>query len=186
MEAALGEHPLVRDCVVVVREEAPGERRLIAYFVSDEGKVTRDEDDAPAPSLVTRHSSLSSDLRRFLREKLPESMLPSAFVQLEALPLTAHGKVDRHALPAPDSSRPEVEAGFLAPRNAVELQLATIWEAALGIRPVGVRDNFFDLGGHSLLAVRVFAQIERIWGKNLPLVALFQAPTVEQTAAAGW
>jgi thioesterase domain-containing protein/acyl carrier protein len=109
-------------------------------------------------------------------------MMPSSLVYLQALPLTPGGKVNRLALPAPDGTRPELDEGFVAPRDALELQLANIWEKLLDIERIGVRDNFFDLGGHSLLAVRLFAQIEKLTGKKLPLVTLFQAPTVEQLA----
>jgi thioesterase domain-containing protein/acyl carrier protein len=109
-------------------------------------------------------------------------MVPAVVVLLEALPVTANGKVDRRALPAPDRSRPELEKAFIAPRDDLELQLAHIWEEVLGVRPVGVRDNFFELGGHSLLAVRLFALIEKRLGKKLPLTAIFQGATVEHLA----
>ena len=102
-------------------------------------------------------------------------MLPSAFVILSALPLTPNGKVDRLALPKPDQVRQEQEESFVAPQDDLEYQLARIWESILDIPSVGVKDNFFDLGGHSLLAVRLFAQIQKSFGKELPLTILFQA-----------
>ena len=161
IEAALGRHPAVREAVVLAREDAPGEKRLVAYAVAD---TTTDE------------------LRRFLKEKLPEFMVPAVVVLLEALPVTPNGKVDRRALPAPDRSRPELEKAFIAPRDDLELQLAHIWEEVLGVRPVGVRDNFFELGGNSLQAVRLFALIEKRLGKKLPLTTVFLGATVEHLA----
>jgi amino acid adenylation domain-containing protein len=161
IEAALGQHPAVREAVVLAREDAPTEKRLVAYVVAD---------------------STADELRRFLKDKLPEYMVPAVVVLLEALPVTPNGKVDRRALPAPDRSRPELEIAFVAPRDDLELQLAQIWEEVLGVRPVGVRDNFFELGGHSLLAVRLFALIEKRLGKKLPLTAIFQGATVEHLA----
>ena len=163
IEAVLGQHPAVREAVVLAREDAPGEKRLVAYLVAD---CTADE------------------LRRFLKDKLPEYMVPAAVVLLKALPVAPNGKVDRRALPAPDRSRSELEKGFVAPRDGLELQLAHIWEEVLGVQPVGVRDNFFELGGHSLLAVRLFALIEKRLGKKLPLTAVFQGATVEDLAGA--
>lgn len=124
-----------------------------------------------------------SDLRSFLKKKLPDYMVPSAFVILDALPLLPNGKVDRRALPFPETERPELEATAGAPQDTLELQLAQIWQEVLGIKPVGVKDNFFELGGHSLLAVRLFSKIGEVFGKELPLPAIFQAPTVEELAA---
>ena len=140
-------------------------KSIIAYVVSRNGKPLD-----------------PSELRAFLKEKFPDYMVPSAFVPLEALPLNPNGKVDRKALPAPDSSSIESDAAFIAPRDALETQLAGIWGKILNLPQVGVRDNFFEIGGHSLLAVRVFAQIEKQIGRNLPLATLFQAPTIEQLA----
>ncbi|MGD1020131.1 MAG: amino acid adenylation domain-containing protein [Verrucomicrobiia bacterium] len=161
IEAVLGQHPAVREAVVLAREDAPNEKRLVAYVVAD---------------------SSIDELRRFLKEKLPEYMVPAVVVLLEALPVTPNGKVDRRALPAPDRSRPELEKAFVAPRDDLELQLAHIWEEVLGVRPVGVRDNFFELGGHSLLAVRLFSLVEKRLGKQLPLTTIFQGATVEHLA----
>jgi len=165
IEAALGQHPAVREAVVLDREDAPGEKRLVAYVVADRELLPT-----------------TTDLRNFLKEKLPEYMVPAMVVLLEVLPVMPNGKVDRRALPAPDRSRPELEKAFVAPRDDLELQLAQIWEEVLGVRPVGVRDNFFELGGHSLLAVRLFALIEKRLGKKLPLTAIFQGATVEHLA----
>ena len=163
IEAVLGQHPGVRAAVVLLREDTPGDKRLVAYLVAD----------APPPA--------SNDLRRHLRLHVPEYMVPAAFVLLAALPLTNNGKIDRPALPAPAAAL-AAGSGFLAPRNALESELKNIWEDVLGVKPIGIRENFFDLGGHSLLAVKLFAKIEQVTGKKLPLATLFQAPTIEQCA----
>ncbi|MBW4498234.1 MAG: amino acid adenylation domain-containing protein [Scytonema hyalinum WJT4-NPBG1] len=165
IEAVLSQHPSVLQTVVIAREDGSGEKRLVAYVVSNEG---------PALSV--------SDLRRFLREKLPEYMVPFAFMLLEALPLTPSGKVNRSVLPAPDLAKPDSEENFVAPRDGLEQELVQIWEEVLRVQPIGIKDNFFDLGGHSLLAVHLFGQIETKFGKKLPLATLFQSGTVETLA----
>ena len=174
IESVLEEHPAVRDAVVVARvEDDAGEprdsagsaKRLVAYVVASQ---------SPAPKI--------EELRRYLKEKLPDYMVPSTFEFLATLPLTVNGKVDRKALPAFDFSRLEQPQQRVAARDELELQLTKLWERVLKVRPIGVRDNFFDLGGHSLLAVRLFAQIAKIVGKELPLATLFHAPTIEQLA----
>ena len=164
IELVLSRHPAVRKSAVLVREDVAGDQRLVAYFVPDHKQADENE------------------LRTFLRKQLPEYMVPSALVQVESLPLTPNGKVDRRALPAPGLARTDLERTYVAPRDALEMQLAAVWEKILGIESIGIRDNFFDLGGHSLLAVRLLAQVEKVSGKKLPLVTLFQAPTVEQLA----
>jgi aspartate racemase len=173
IEAVLGQHPAIDETVVMVREDVPGDKRLVAYVVVNQ---------ATAPTV--------SQLHQFLKQKLPEYMIPSAIVKLEALPLTPNGKVDRRALLALDTARAELQSAFVVPRDTLELQLAHIWEDVLNVRPIGVTDNFFTLGGHSLLAVRLLAQIEKAFGKNLPLATLFQSPTIEQLAKilhqSGW
>ncbi|NET61393.1 MAG: AMP-binding protein, partial [Symploca sp. SIO2E6] len=164
IEAVLAQHSQVREAVVIAREDIPGDKRLVAYLITNDAKTT------------------INDLRSFLKTKLPEYMIPAAFVFLEAIPLTPNGKVNRRALPIPDASSLLRESSFIAPRDSVELQLAQIWSEILGVSPIGVRDNFFDLGGHSLLAVRLMANIEQQFGKNLSLSALFQGATLEQLA----
>jgi amino acid adenylation domain-containing protein len=166
VENVLSQHPAVQQVTLLARHDTGGEKRLVAYLV-----------------LHQQATATVGELRRFLQAKVPDYMVPSAFVFVDTLPLTPNGKVDRRALPAPDQSRPEKEPR-VAPRNAVERQLTKIWEKILGIQPIGVKDNFFDLGGHSLLAVRVVAEIEKALGKNIPLATLFQAPTIEQLADA--
>lgn len=165
IESVLVRHPAVHEAVVAVREDGSKDLRLVAYVVPK-----RDS----RPELA--------DLRGLLKSKLPDYMIPSAFVLLDVLPLTPNGKVDRRALPAPEARRPESGNRFVPPADALELQLTKIWEEVLGVKPIGVKDNFFDLGGHSLLAVRLFAQIRKLTGKNPPLAALFRAPTVEELA----
>ncbi|HYN80431.1 MAG TPA: AMP-binding protein, partial [Gemmatimonadaceae bacterium] len=194
IEVALLQHPAIEQVVVVAREDEPGDKRLVAYVVAQEGPApTVSEIISRMKGKVPQHLMADADvqkaplpdvseLRGFLKEKLPEYMVPSAFVMLHELPLTPNGKVDRRALPVPDQERPELERAFLAPRDTLELQLTKMWEKVLGVEPIGVKDNFFDLGGHSLLAVRLFAQIEKSFGRNLPLATLFQAPTIEQLA----
>ncbi|HEY0781316.1 MAG TPA: amino acid adenylation domain-containing protein, partial [Thermoanaerobaculia bacterium] len=140
IEAALAAHPAVREAVVMAREDRPGDLRLVAYLTSDQ---------TPPPTV--------DDLRRFLAARLPEYMLPVAFLRLPQLPLSANGKLDRAALPAPGSSRPDLEREYVAPRNPLEETLAAIWCEVLGIEKIGVLDSFFALGGDSIRSVRVVA-----------------------------
>jgi amino acid adenylation domain-containing protein len=165
IETVLSAHPSIRQNVVIAREDRPGEKRLVAYVVLSEEVET-----------------IISDLRRWLKRQLPDYMVPSSFVVLDELPVTVTGKLDRRALPAPDGKQ-FLENAFVAPRDTLELLLTKTWEKVLEVQPIGVKDNFFDLGGHSLLGVRLFAQIEKVYGKRLPMTTLFQAPTVEQMAS---
>jgi len=166
IEAALSQHPGVRTTVVLAREDVPGDKHLVAYVVPHQFQVLT-----------------LQEMRKFLRDLLPNYMVPSTFVMLEALPLTPNGKVDRRALKAPEQARPELETAYLAPRDSIEFQLTKIWEELLEIQPIGVKDNFFDsLGGHSMLAVRLLRHIEKSFGKELTVATLFEAPTVEQLA----
>jgi amino acid adenylation domain-containing protein len=164
IEAILAAHPAVKECAVVVRDTA-GEKSLVAYLVPKQ---------SPAPATDT--------WRVFLETKVPDYLVPSVFVALDALPLNANGKLDLHALPVTDGSRPDLEGQYVAPRDAIEQQLATIWESVLGVHPIGVHDRFFDLGGHSLLAVRMVAQLEKNFGRKLPVAAIFQHRTIDQLA----
>jgi thioesterase domain-containing protein/acyl carrier protein len=164
IEGALRQHPAVRDAVVMVREDPLSEKRLVAYAVVERASVT------------------ATELRRFLTDKVPEYMVPAVFVMVDALPLMANGKIDRHALPVPEQTRADSEKTYVAPRDDLELRLTQIWQEVLSVEAVGVTDNFFELGGHSLLAVRLFSEIESRLEKKLPLAALFQGPTIEQLA----
>ena len=167
IETVLSQHPGVREAVVVARENDSGGKRLIAYVVARE--------ELPPTT---------SEMRDYLRRTLPEYMTPSSFVVLEALPLTATGKVDRNALPEPEQARPELAQVYVAPRTAVEEVLCGIFSEVLQIEPVGVRDSFFELGGHSLLATQIASRARAAFQVELPLRRLFEAPTVEQLAAA--
>ncbi|HET7228487.1 MAG TPA: amino acid adenylation domain-containing protein, partial [Longimicrobium sp.] len=160
IESVLRAHAAVNDCVVVAREDAPGERRLVAYLA---GRV---DDEA---------------LRQHLRRSVPDYMVPGAFVHLDALPLTPNGKVDRKALPAPEYAG--AGESHVAPRTSLEEALAAIWAEVLRLERVGVRDNFFELGGHSLLAIRVVSRIHEAVGGEVGLMALFEHPTIERLAA---
>jgi amino acid adenylation domain-containing protein len=160
IEAALAAHPGVREAAVAVREAAPGDPRIVAYVVARDGA-----DVAPG------------DLLAHLKTKLPEPMLPSRFVVMDRLPLTANNKIDRRALPAPGRADAPVKGGA-GPREAHEFALRAIWEEILGIEGAGLHDGFFDLGGHSLLALKLFDRIERAFGVKLPVASLFQAPTI--------
>jgi acyl carrier protein len=119
-----------------------------------------------------------SELREFLKARLPDYMIPSSFVFLKSLPLTPTGKVDRRALPAPHPSRPELETPFVAPRSPIEEKLAGIWAQLLGLERVGVDDNFFDLGGHSLLTTQAVSRVRAGFGIELSLRSFFETPTV--------
>jgi natural product biosynthesis luciferase-like monooxygenase protein len=159
IEAVLARHPLVRQAVVVAREDAPGEKRLIAYLVADK--------EPPV-----------DELREHLSRELPDFMVPALFVTLDALPLTPNKKVDRKKLPAPGASRPALSGRFVAPRTPREAALAGFFREALGLERVGIFDNFLELGGDSLSAVDIFVKIEEAFKVQLPLVTFFKLPTV--------
>jgi amino acid adenylation domain-containing protein len=163
IEAVLAKHSLVQSAVVIVREDIPGDKRLVAYVV---------------PSGTSIPDALLKDL---VRQRLPEYMVPSAFVQMEALPLSPNGKINRRLLPAPDWSTAD-GGDVMAPRDELESTLVRIWQTVLGIPNIGVRDNFFDLGGHSLMAARVLSEVETTIGREIPLSALFRGATVESLA----
>jgi len=163
IESVLEDHPAVRQCVVTARPDGAGQKQLAAYFVPER---------KPTPT--------AAELRVFLKRKLPDYMLPTFFMPLNALPLTRNGKVNRAALPTPEADKSGAQKKQTVPRDALEAQLTRIWERVLGIHPIGVTDHFFDLGGHSLLAVRLIAQIEKAFGKRLSVASVFQALTIEQ------
>ncbi len=164
IELALRQYPGLQQAAVLVRDHS-GDQQLVAYLV---------------PSDHAESDFQQAELVKFVREKLPDYMVPAAFVQLDALPVTPNGKLDWKALPAPERRLPPIAS--LAPRDPTETRLARIWEEVLDLRLVGVRESFFDLGGHSLLATRLFARIEKEFGRRLPLGTLFEAPTIEQLA----
>jgi amino acid adenylation domain-containing protein len=164
VEAALARHPRVLEAAVVPRRDG-GELRLAAYVVA-----------RPGEELTV------GDLLGFLRETLPEPMVPGAFVFLPALPLSPHGKMDLKALPAPERLRPELGAAFAAPQSELERIIAAVWQEALQVDKVGLNDNFFDLGGHSLLLARVHTRLREVLARDLSLVDLFRNPTVAALA----
>lgn len=159
----LAQHPDVQESVVIASDDSQTNQRLIAY-------------------VVTENQDIAAQLLPYLQQKLPNSMLPSAFVVLDVLPLTPNGKVDKRALPTDEVIRPNTAQSFVAPRNFTELSLVKLWVNILNTNPIGVTDNFFDLGGHSFLAVRLMAQIHDRFGHNLPLSTLFENPTIEKLA----
>jgi amino acid adenylation domain-containing protein len=169
VENALLAHASVRDCVAVVREDRPGDTRLVAYVVP----VDRHGDGRSADV---------STLREHLRERLPDYMMPAALVSLDALPLSPNGKVDRSALPAPTGERPELAAGYEAPSTPVEEALAALWRELLGVDRVGVHDNFFDLGGNSILLLRAYGKLQHLHPSCVSVVDLFRHPTVHMLA----
>jgi LPS sulfotransferase NodH len=163
----------VQQAVVLAREDTPGEQRLVAYVVpAQEGR----SDTAPLPPT-------GSELRTFLQGRLPGYMVPNAFVFLEALPLTPSGKVDRKALPAPDSRRSGIETGYVPPRNPLEQALARMWQEILSLDLVGIHDNFFELGGDSIRGAIFINRLQKILGQPVYVVALFEAPTVASLAS---
>jgi amino acid adenylation domain-containing protein len=167
VEAALAAHPGVREAAAAALADETGEARLVAYVV--------EEDEVPPDA---------PDLRAWLRGRLPDYMVPSLFVPLEALPRTANGKTDRAALPAPEGGRAAVEAEFVEPRTAVEEALAAVWAETLHVERVGVHDNFFELGGHSILATQLVVAVRSTLQAEVPVRVLFEHPTVAELAAA--
>ncbi len=165
IETVLGQHPAVRQNVVIVREDTPNNKQLVGYIITD----TPDVD-----SLI--------EIRQYLQDKLPSYMVPSFLMPVDEFPLTPNGKINRRALPKPLVSQMLVSQGFAAPTDDVEQMLVDIWSSVLKVEQVGIHDDFFNLGGHSLLAVRVVASIEEKFGVNLPLATLFQRPTIAQLA----
>jgi amino acid adenylation domain-containing protein len=165
IEAVLRQHSEVREGVVTASDDGGGTTRLVAYVVPRaQGAATPD------------------NLRSFLKEQLPEYMIPSAFVRLEALPLTPNGKLDRKALPAPDGASREAGAAYVAPRSELERVITDVWQEVLEVERVGVHDNFFGLGGHSLLLIRVNGKLREALGAELPVIEMFKYPTVNTLA----
>ncbi|MGH7412374.1 MAG: amino acid adenylation domain-containing protein, partial [Candidatus Methylomirabilis sp.] len=165
IEMALMRIPRIQEAVVLAHEDQHGDKSLVAYLTVD---------GVPAPS--------SGELKGQLMQRLPDYMIPSAFVFVDSLPLTSTGKVDRRALPAPDRTTGDRGTAFVAPRTEIQKELARIWEEVLGVERVGVKDSFFELGGHSLLATQVFSRIRSCFRVELPLSSLFAGPTVGEMA----
>ena len=175
IEAVLNQQPAVKEAVVMAREDSPGDKQLVAYVVQN---PTNKGSEELAKSWQTEQIS---QFRSFLGERLPRYMIPSAFVMLEALPLTPNRKVDRRSLPAPEMARSQTTT-YIAPRTAIETELARIWTQILGVEIISIDDNFFDLGGHSLMATRIISQIRSTFQLELPLLSIFEAPTISWLA----
>ncbi|MBN3938515.1 amino acid adenylation domain-containing protein [Nostoc sp. NMS9] len=167
IETALLQHPEVKEAVVIVREDTPNETSLVGYIVAETGQDSLE---------------VISQLRRFLKQQLPDFMVPTIFMALEAMPLTPNGKVDRKALPQPDASRPELEANYVAPRTPIEQQIADIWAQVLNVKQVGINDNFFELGGYSLLGIQVVSRVRQALQAEILMSNLFELPTVADLA----
>ncbi|MGH7831208.1 MAG: non-ribosomal peptide synthetase, partial [Candidatus Binatia bacterium] len=165
VETALLEFPGIKEAAVIALNNSSGNERLVAYTVPSM---------RPGPNV--------SEMRHFLRQKLPSYMIPTAFVTLDALPLTDTLKVDRKALPQPNTGRPELATSYVAPTTAIEEELGDIWAEALALDQVGIRDDFFELGGHSLAATQVVSRVLKRFQLEIPLQCLFQAPTVAEMA----
>lgn len=170
IEGVLTQHPMVRQAVVIAREDIPGDKRLVAYVVSTLA-------EEPQINIVP-------ELRGVLKAKLPEYMMPSVFVVLDELPLTPNGKIDRRSLPSPNTERPILDQEFAPPTTSVEIKLAQLWNQVLDIHPIGVQDNFFELGGNSLLAIRLLFQVRQVFGVDLTLSTLLEAPDLASMALA--
>lgn len=164
IEAVLSQHPEVKETAIAAREDVSGDKRLVAYVVAR-------QQSAPT----------TSDLRRFLSEKLPPYMIPAVFVQIAALPLTPSGKLDRRSLPVP-SVRTELEVAHAMPQTEVEQAIATVWQQVLNIDKVGIHDNFFEIGGHSLLMLKVNSQLREIFKTDLSIIEMFRYPTINSLA----
>ncbi|MEH2314169.1 MAG: amino acid adenylation domain-containing protein [Nostoc sp.] len=167
IETALLQHPGVKEGVVIVREDTSNENNLVGYIVAETGQDSL---------------QVISQLRRFLKQELPDFMVPTIFMALEAMPLTPNGKVDRKALPEPDASRPELEANYVAPRTPIEQQIADIWMQVLNVKRVGIYDNFFELGGYSLVGIQVVSRIRQALQVEILMSNLFELPTVADLA----
>ncbi len=161
IEGVLRQHPGVREGLVVTGTSESGDKRLVAYTVPR-----------------TERGTTADELRRFLKTKLPEYMIPDGFVMLDELPLTPNGKVDRRALPMPDTLQSGVETAFVTPRTPTEELLANIWAEVLGLERVSIHDNFFDLGGHSLQATQIVSRLRSTFAVELPVRCIFECPTL--------
>ena len=191
VESRLGQHPEVGSCVVVAREDAPGDKRLVAYYTVRDAAVGEKLGSSQAAvarqvTLIGPHASGAlphvEELREYLRQQLPEYMVPSAFVLLEQLPLTPNGKVDRQRLPAPGAEAYE-QVEYEAPQGEIEGGLAQIWQQLLRVERVGRQDNFFKLGGHSLLALQVVSRVGEVLGREITLRGVFECPELKSQAA---
>jgi amino acid adenylation domain-containing protein len=173
IESILTQHPHIREAAIVVREEILNNKRLVAFLVTSTGLKSEQ---------VQELETIKSSVRQFLQERLPNYMLPSAFVFLDSLPITPNGKIDRRILSNLDIANIQSESNFVPPRNYTEEVLAKIWAEVLGLERVGIHDNFFELGGHSLLSVRLIFEMEKALNYHFPLKSLFQIGTIAEIA----
>ncbi|MEO0645546.1 MAG: amino acid adenylation domain-containing protein, partial [Cyanobacteria bacterium J06650_10] len=173
IESALSQHRSVHQSVVIVREDIPGDKRIIAYWTADSNRNNNSN------SL----EGVAEEFRTFLKRSLPDYMIPAAFVLLPSLPLTPNGKVNRRELPKPSIADLQAPTTYVAPRNQLEQQLVEIWQDVLNLDKIGIHDSFFELGGHSLLAAQVISRIQTICQLTLPLSHLFETPTIAELAA---
>jgi acyl carrier protein len=164
VEAVLAQHASVRESIVVAREDERGSIRLVAYVVSNNGDLQ------------------TADLRNYMQQRLAEYMVPSSFMVLEALPRTPNGKIDRRALPEADAVAMDVREVYIAPRSAMEREIASIWQELLKVEKVGVNDNFFGLGGHSLLLVHAQSKVTEVLKVKVSMVDMFKYPTISALA----
>ncbi|WP_375491857.1 amino acid adenylation domain-containing protein [uncultured Nostoc sp.] len=171
IEALINEHPSVMEATVISRKDVSDYEQLVAYVVANTSAVD-----------LMSNTQVVSQLRQHLEAKLPNYMMPSAFVMLDALPLTPNGKVDRQALPAPSTTRPKLEAAYQPPQTEIEKTIASIWQEILNIGDVGIHDNFFELGGHSLLLIQVHSKLQKVFQRDFTLVDMFEYPTISHLA----
>ena len=165
IEAVLSRHQGIKDVVVSVSEETSGDKRLVAYVIPKEGKTPQ-----------------NNELNEFLKKNLPEYMIPSFFVMMDAFPLTPSGKVSRRGLKSPKKIKRDGEIPLAAPRTPTEAEMTTIWMDVLGVGQIGIHDNFFHLGGHSLLATRIISRLKATFQVDFPLRILFESPTIAEIA----
>jgi len=165
IETLLEQHSIVRQAVVVAREDVPGDKLLVAYIVPD-------GDQTPSVSM----------LRQTLKDKLPEYMVPNAFVMLEKFPLTPSGKTDRRSLPSPTGLRPELESAYVAPQTEIEQTITAIWQEVLQLEKIGVNDNFFDVGGHSFRMAQVHSRLREKLQRDISMLEMFKYPTISSLA----
>jgi acyl carrier protein len=165
VESVLGKHPDVKEAVVLTHELVPGEKSLVAYIVSKNGAVVS-----------------KGEVQTFLRERLPEYMVPAAVVSLDALPLMPNGKVNRSELPAPEDLRTGLETSYVAPQTEVERTIAAVWRKVFNVDKVGIHSNFFDLGGSSLLLAQVHTKLRAALNRELQMIELFKHPTIHSLA----
>jgi acyl carrier protein len=177
--AVVQQHPAVREAVVVLHAPTPETARLVAYVVPDAPpEPSTNEGTADA-----RRAGLSaSALRAFLQRQLPEYMIPSTFVLMDALPVNTNGKIDRRALPMPDTERSSLAAAYVPPQSEIERAIAEIWRELLQVERIGIHDNFFELGGHSLLIAQAHTRLRETFNTQISMVDLFQYPTIDLLA----